>query len=495
MATGNSGPGSVADVLPRKLGLYYGGQWHEATSGRTIEAINPATGEVLATVEEAGIDDVARAVKAAREAQPAWRGLGPMQRAAMLRQMAAAVREHTEDLALLDAKDCGNPYNGMLFDMKLGATLLDYFAGLATEIKGETLPMPDSVLNYVVREPLGVVARIIAFNHPAMFFCAKVGAPLAAGNTVLVKPSEQTPLSALRLAELFGEILPAGVLNVLNGKAEAGSALAAHPDIDNVSLVGSVPTGKAVLRAAADTMKSSLMELGGKNAMIVCPDAQLEKAAASAVHGMNFGWTGGQSCGAVSRIFVHESVYDEVVEHIVKRASSIRLGMPEKPETEMGCMVSRAQYDKVLHYIAAGREDGATLLAGGEAPADPEFANGYFIPPTVFGDVTPEMRIAREEIFGPVLSVLRWSDEDELMATVNSLEYGLTAAIWSSDLATAHRMAAAVQAGYVWINGSSSHFLGAPFGGYKHSGLGREECMDELLAFTQPKNVNVTLEP
>lgn len=482
-------------VLPRKRGLYYGGAWHKASLGRRIPVTNPADGSSLGEVDEATAEDINLAVKAARSAQPAWRALAPTQRAAAVRKMAQKVRDHAEELALLDALDCGNPRSAMVGDMQVGAHLLDYFAGLATELKGETIPTAEGQLNYVVRQPLGVVARIVPFNHPAMFVCAKIAAPLIAGNSVIIKPSEHTPLSALRLAELFDGLLPAGVLNTVNGQIEAGASLSEHEHVDNISLVGSIPTGKAVCRAAANTLKSTLMELGGKNAMMVFPDADLDKAAASAVHGMNFGWTAGQSCGSTSRLFLHDSIYDDVLERIIEQTNAIKPGLPEKVQTEMGCLSSKPQFDKVMEYISIGKSEGARLVCGGTRPDEPELANGYFVRPTVFADVTRDMRIAREEIFGPVLSVIRWSDEQSAFDMANELEFGLAASVWTRDLAVAHRAASMLDVGYVWINGSSAHIPGAPFGGMKQSGLGREECLEELFAFTQTKNVNVTLEP
>ncbi len=482
-------------VLPRKRGLYYGGQWHSALTNRSLEVINPADCSSLGEVEEAGAEDIERAVSAARQAQPQWRALAPTQRAAAVRLLAEKVRDHAEELALLDALDCGNPRVAMVGDMHMGAHLLDYFAGLATELKGETVPTAAGQLNFVVREPVGVVARIVPFNHPAMFVCAKIAAPLVAGNSVIIKPSEHTPLSALRLAELFDGLLPAGVLNVVNGKAEAGAALAEHPDVNSICLVGSVPTGRAVARAAASTLKSTLLELGGKNAMLIFPDANVEKAAASAVHGMNFGWTAGQSCGSTSRLYVHESIYEAVLHAVIRRTEAINPGLPARIGSVMGCLSNQIQYDKVMNYIAIGQAEGARLVTGGCRPDDRELAKGFFVRPTVFAEVTSSMRIAQEEIFGPVLSVIRWRDKQELLAEVNALEFGLTASIWTQNLATAHSIASQLQAGYIWINGASSHIPGAPFGGYKQSGLGREECMEELFAFTQAKNINLTLEP
>jgi betaine-aldehyde dehydrogenase len=348
------------------------------------------------------------------------------------------------------------------------------------------------VVNFSVREPLGVVGRIIPFNHPFMFAAGKSGAPLAAGNTVVLKPPEQAPLSALRLAELIDGILPPGVWNVVPGGREVGQVLSSHPDVAMVALIGSVPTGRAVMKAAADTLKPVLLELGGKNALIAYPDADLEAVSAAVVDGMNFTWCG-QSCGSTSRAFVHEKIYDAVLQRAAESIKRYKPGDPTDPATTMGSIINQVQYDRVLKYIAAGKEDGARLVSGGKRPDDPKLAKGLFIEPTIFADVNMGMRIGKEEIFGPVLSVFKWKDEAEMLAQVNQVEYGLTCSIWTSDLTTAHRTAGAVEAGYVWINEVSKHFLGAPFGGYKQSGVGREECIEELIRFTREKNIHVNL--
>ncbi|MBI3708844.1 MAG: aldehyde dehydrogenase family protein [Proteobacteria bacterium] len=480
-------------VLPTERGLFYGGAWHAPLSKKQVPCISPATGEVLCDVAEAGANDVDRAVRAAHAAFAGWRKVKPLERAALLRRIAALLRDHVEELALLDAADCGNPVREMTGDVKAAAMALDYFAGLVTEMKGETIPMGEGVVNYTLREPLGVVARIIPFNHPLMFAAMKAAAPLAAGNTLVLKPPEQSPLTALRLAELIDGILPPGVFNVLPGGRECGAALASHPLVAKVALIGSVPTGKAVLRAAADGVKPVSLELGGKNALIVYPDADVKKATAGAVRGMNFTWCG-QSCGSTSRAFLHANVHDQVLDGIVAACKALKPSLPTDMACNMGAIVSREQLERVKRYVAWGKEDGARLVAGGKEPDDPRLRNGFFFEPTVFAGVTPQMRIGREEIFGPVLSVLKWNDEEEMLAKVNAVDYGLTASIWTRDLTTAHRAAGRVQAGYVWVNNSGAHFLGAPFGGYKQSGLGREECLDELLSYTQIKNVNITLD-
>jgi betaine-aldehyde dehydrogenase len=473
--------------------LYYGGRPQEPQSGRYLPTLNPATGETLSRVAAAAAADVDAAVRTAHRAFPDWRSLKPTERAALLMAAARKLREHVEDLAMLDALNSGNPIAEMVRDVESGAATLDYFAGLASAVKGETIPMGSASFNYTLREPLGVVARILAYNHPLMFAAMKIAAPLAAGNTVVLKPADQTPLSALRMAELLSEILPAGVLSVLPGDKECGQALAAHRLVQKISLIGSVPTAKAIMRMAAETLKPVLFELGGKNALILYPDADVDKAIAGAVTGMNFTWAG-QSCGSTSRVFVHASIHDRVLEEIVRSIGKRhKPGLPTDRATTMGPLVSQAHRDRVLGYIEAGVKEGARLVTGGKPPDDKRLADGFFLEPTVFADVTQDMRIAREEIFGPVLAVLKWTDEDDLFEQVNAVDYGLTASIWTRDLVTAHRAAVRVQAGYVWINNVTQHFIGAPFGGYKQSGIGREESFDELLEFTQLKNVNIPL--
>lgn len=483
----------VPAVLPTQEGQFWGGQWHASAQAENLPSINPSTGEVLASVQVASAADVDAAVKSARQAFPGWAATAPLERARRLREAAARIRAHAEDLALLDAADCGNPVKAMVFDAEIAATQLEFFAGLVLEIKGETLPTGNGSLNYTRREPLGVVARIFPFNHPFMFAAGKIAAPLAAGNTVVIKPPEQAPLSTLRLMELLQDLFPPGVLNCVVGGRDIGAALVGHPDVAAVGLIGSVPAGKAVLHSAADTMKRCLLELGGKNAMIIYPDADFERAVDGAVRGMNFTWCG-QSCGSTSRLFLHESVHDRFVEQMIALLRERhRPGLATHMDTTMGALINRTQYERSLAYIASARSEGAQLATGGVHPKDPQLARGFFIEPTVFTSVTADMRLAREEVFGPVLSVLRWSREEEMLEAVNSTELGLTASIWTRDLVTAHRAAARVEAGYVWVNDCSSHFIGAPFGGYKQSGMGREESKDELYEFTQVKNVNVSM--
>ncbi len=478
-------------ILPRHRDLYYDGAWQKPQGGY-LDTLDPATGESLGPCAEANAADVDAAVQAAHRAFRTWRNTKPLERAALMRKVAAVLRANAEELAMLDSINCGNPIREMLNDAKVAAAMIDFCAGLVTEVKGETLPMGDGVLNYTVREPYGVCGRIVAYNHPIMFTAGKIGPPLATGNTVIMKPPYQSPLSAYRMMELIDGIFPPGVLNIITAGREGSEALVAHPLVPRLSLIGSVPTGRAIAKAAADRLKHVTLELGGKNACVIYPDADLEKASRAAVDGMNFTWCG-QSCGSTSRLFVHESVYERVLASVLERVKFYRPGLPTDAATTMGAIVSRSQLDKIMSYIELGKKDGATLACGGKRPDDARLARGFFVEPTVFTGVTQKMRIAREEIFGPVLSILEWTDEEAMLEQVNAVEYGLTASIWTTNLANAHRAASRIEAGYIWINNVGAHFLGASFGGYKQSGIGREEGHEELLTFTQSKNINITL--
>ena len=479
------------DVLPRRRDLYYGGAWHRPRGGY-LDTTNPGTGESLGPCAEANTADIDAAVAAAKQAFEGWSRTKPAERAAMMRKVAVVLRANATELALIDAINCGNPVAEMTRDVLNAAAQFDFFAGLVTELKGDTMPMGDGVVNLSVREPFGVVGRIVAYNHPLMFTAAKSAAPLAAGNTVIMKPPYQAPLSAYRFMELIDGIFPPGVLSIMTGGTECGSALSAHPDVPYVSLIGSVPTGRAVAKSAADRLKHVSLELGGKNPCIVYDDADIERAVKGAIAGMNFTWCG-QSCGSTSRLFLHASIHDAVVAGILSKISHYQPGLPTDPNTTMGAIVSRAQQEKILRYIALGQEEGATLAYGGKVPAAPELQGGFYVEPTVFTGVSQDMRIANEEIFGPVLSVIQWTDEEAMLEQVNRVDYGLTAAIFTKDLARAHRTAARVQSGFIWVNNAGPHFLGAGYGGYKQSGIGREESIEELLAFTQSKNINIVL--
>jgi betaine-aldehyde dehydrogenase len=480
--------------FPTHNNAYYGGAWHEPLSGRWQDTLNPSTGESLARVAICAGADVDAAVAAARRGFLEWRAVAPLERARILRCVAGLLRDHAQELAAIDAANCGNPVREMVSDAMIAAAQIDFFAGLVTEIKGASIPMGPDVVNFSVREPVGVVARIVPFNHPFMFAAGKSAAPLAAGNVVVIKPPDQSPLSALRLAELLDGLLPAGVFNVLPGDRETGAALASHKDVAMVALIGSVAAGRAVMRAASETVKPVLLELGGKNALIAYPDADPDEVAAGVVAGMNFTWCG-QSCGSTSRAFVHATIHDAVVERVKDRMRAFKPGIATDPATTMGAIVSQAQLERVLSHIESAKKEGARLLYGGGRPTDPGLAGGFYVEPTVFVDVIQTMRLAREEVFGPVLAILKWSDEARMLEDVGAVDYGLTCSIWTNDLSTAYRTAMAVQVGYVWINEVGKHFLGAPFGGVKQSGFGREECLEEMLRFTQEKNIHLKLRP
>jgi betaine-aldehyde dehydrogenase len=482
-----------AGILPVHRELFYGGAWHPPLAGVYADTLNPAYDEPITHAPVADARDVDAAVQAAHAAFESWAATPPVERGRMLRKAAAILREHAQELALLDSLNNGNPVSILAKDAGFAADGIDYFAGLATEVKGETLPMGDKHLNYTVREPLGVVARIVAYNHPLMFAAMRIAAPLAAGNTVVVKSPDQAPLSILRLAELIGDVFPKGVVNFLCGGRECGEALATHPLVRKITLIGGVPTGKAVMKSAAEGLKPVLLELGGKNALVAYPDADLDKLVDGIVGGMNFTWSG-QSCGSTSRVFLHHSIHDEVLARVAELLPHRhRPGIPTDPATTMGSLVSRAQLDKVEGFVASALAEGARLVTGGKRPTDPALRNGFFYEPTVFADMQPHMRLAREEVFGPIMAVFSWSDETLLWTDVNAVDFGLTGSIWTRDLETAHRAARRIHTGFVWINNTSQHFVGAPFGGVKQSGIGREECFEELLEFTYTKNINLKL--
>ncbi len=477
----------VLNFTPR--GLYIGGRWVSPVAGKSFASINPSNMEKLADIPAADETDVDTAVKAAKAAFKEWSRVPIKERARCLELLADRIENNADELALFDAVDAGNAIVGMHGDMIWTAEWLRYCAGLITEIKGETFSQGDRHLNLTRRQPYGVVAKINPFNHPFRFCAEKAAAPLAAGNTVVIKGSEQAPLSSLRLGELCEGIFPAGVVNIVTGDGKVGSALVRHPDVQRIGFVGSVPTGRTIATEAAATLKRVSLELGGKNPIIIFPDADPEKAAAAAIKGMNMNRQG-QSCSSTSRVFVHASLHEPVIEELVKLAEALPIGPPWLKENDLGPIVSQRQYDRVMDFIKSAKSEGAELLTGGGKPADPDLAAGLFVAPTVFDKVTPAMRIGYQEIFGPVMSVMTWDNYEDMLTKVNGVEYGLTAAIVTNDLAKAMETAERVEAGYVWIN-SNGRYIGAPYGGWKQSGIGEEECFDEILSYTQIKNINM----
>jgi 2-formylbenzoate dehydrogenase len=454
---------------------------------------NPATETALASVPNATDQDVDDAVRFAADAGRSWARVQPRDRGRRLRAFADALRDHEDELSLLDALDSGNPWSAMRNDVRWGADVLDLFADATTHLDGDAIRASADNLHYTERSPFGVVARIVPFNHPIFFASAKVAAPLMAGNAVVLKPSDITPLSALRMAEIAAEFLPPGVLSVVTSDGpRASQALVRHPLVRRIGFIGSERVGRAIQADAANVgVKDITLELGGKNALIVCPDADLEAAAAGIVAGMNFAWSQGQSCGSTSRVLLHHDIASEVLAMVTAQVEKIVVGSPIDPATQMGPLASGAQLAKSSRYIASATSEGARLITGGTRPDGAEFARGHFLQPTIFADVTAEMTIAREEVFGPVMSVMTWQSEDEAVRIANGVDYGLTASIWTQNVSRAIRLSREVDAGYVWVNGSSRHFWGMPFGGVKASGLGREESVEELLSYTETKAVNI----
>lgn len=458
-------------------------------------SLNPADETPLGRMAVADASDVERAVLAAERAQPAWNALDVRERARLLRELGARLLERGEEILQLEVRDTGNTIGKMRGDLAGAVHLLDYYAGVACEIKGETLPLTRDRLHLTLREPYGVVARIVPFNHPVYFEVASLAGPLMAGNAALIKPPEQSPLSSALLGEVCAAVLPPGLVNILPGPGRTtGDAIVRHPRVRRIAFTGSVATGMMIQRSAAEVcVKHISLELGGKNPMIVFPDVDPARAANAAIAGMNFAWQG-QSCGSTSRVLVHESIYDELVERIVAEVAAIRLGDPLDEASQMGPINSASHYRRVLEFVEGAKAEGAHCATGGQRPRGAAFERGYWIEPTVFTDVTPDMRIAREEVFGPVLSILKWRTVDEMIGIANSTDYGLAAAVWSNDLNAALKVAMRLDNGYVWVNGVGGHYTGTPFGGTKNSGVGREECMEELLSYTQQKSLHVTLQ-
>jgi phenylacetaldehyde dehydrogenase len=486
----------VSAFLASEHGLLIGGEEREARSGERFEVLNPATGEVIATAPSAGAADIDEAVAAARAALPGWQAVPPARRAELLWELGTRISELADELAQLETLDNGKPLGeAHAVDIPLCSSLFRYYAGWATKIEGQTIPLAagGEFHTYTRREAVGVVAAIIPWNFPLLMCGYKLGPALAAGNTVVLKPAEQTPLSALRLAELITELgFPPGVVNIVTGFGEtAGAPLAAHPNVNKVTFTGENATGQKILEAAKGNMKRVTLELGGKSPNIIFADADLE-AALQGTYGAVF-FNQGQCCIAGARTYIHEQVRDEFVERLVDHARSIRLGNGLDPTTEMGPLVSEEQLTRVTGYVESGAAEGATVLVGGGRGRRPELADGFFVEPAVIADVGPSMRVMREEIFGPVALVSSFSDDEEAVRLANDTSFGLAAGIWTRDVKRVHRVAAAIEAGVVWVNTYGWFDAAVPYGGFKMSGFGKELGREALDAYLQTKTVWVAL--
>ncbi len=483
-----------AKIEPGKLLI--GGEWKPSASGAVFDTVNPATGEVLTQVASATADDVDRAVQSARAAfddeKGPWRRLTANDRARLLWKLADLIEKNIDEIAELETLDNGKPvFESRYVDLPMVAEVFRYYAGWANKIHGETIAARPDAFTYTMREPVGVVGAIVAWNFPLLLASWKLGPALACGCTIVLKPAEQTSLSALRLGELIVEAgFPAGVVNIVTGAAETGQALVAHHGVDKIAFTESTAVGKEIMKSAADTLKRVTLELGGKSPNIVFADADIDAAVRGAYNGIFYGK--GEVCAAGSRLFVQKQVHDELMTKLVDRTKKLKPGDPLDPKTRLGAIVSEQQMAHVLGYIDSGKAEGAKLVTGG-GRASVDGGRGYFVEPTIFDNVSNEMKIAREEIFGPVLATIAFEDVDEIAAVANANPYGLAAAVWTNDIRKAHRMASKLKAGTVWINTYNIFDVALPFGGYKQSGFGRELGAQALESYTEVKSVYVSL--
>lgn len=481
------------EAVEERYQLVVDGESVPTSSGETISVVNPAIGSPFASVAAGGAADVDRAVDAARDARSVWCDFSPAERGRVLSRMAAKMRADVDNLARLLTRENGKPLSQAKTEVEVGARYFEYYAGLPDKIQGDTVPLSQSHVDYTLREPLGVIGHIVPWNFPISLFARSVAPALAAGNTTVVKPAEQTPVTAVRLGQLLSEVgLPDGGCNVVPGYgADAGAALSGHDDIDGVAFTGSVPTGKEVAASAARNLTPVHIEAGGKNPNVVFPDADLDVALEETLISI-FTRNAGQVCSAGDRLLVHEDVHEEFVERLVDRVVDLTLG-PGVEDPDVGALVSKDHYENVRDYVDIGIEEAGEPLVGGHA-TDTDLADGYFVPPTIFDDVDPDARIAQEEIFGPVLSVIPFEDEAEAIEISNGTEYGLVAGIFTSDVGRAHRFARDVRAGQVYVNEWFAGGVETPFGGFDQSGFGREKGLEAIDAFTATKNVCLNID-
>ncbi|MGF1728190.1 betaine-aldehyde dehydrogenase [Photobacterium kasasachensis] len=473
--------------------LYIHGQATEASSEETFVTCNPATGEELAEIGQATVQDVDRAIASAQQGFKVWSAMSGMERGRILMRAVAILRERNDELAALEVKDTGKPIQEAIeVDIATGADVIEYYAGLASAIQGQQQDLGHGQFFYTRREPLGVCAGIGAWNYPIQIAMWKSAPALAAGNAMVFKPSEETPLSVLKLAEIFTEAgVPDGVFNVVQGDYRVGQMLSRHPDIAKVSFTGESGTGKKVMADAAGTLKDITMELGGKSPLIVFDDAKLDNAVSAAMLA-NF-YTQGEVCTNGTRVFVHDAIYDQFIEQLAHRTNKLVVGDPADMSTQIGALISGEHLEKVLGFIQAGKESGARLICGGERETANGLDKGYFVQPTIFADCTDDMLQVQEEIFGPVMSVLRFSDEDEVIQRANATLYGLAAGLFTQNLSRAHRVIAQIEAGICWVNTWGGSPAEMPVGGYKQSGIGRENGIETLNHYTQNKSVMIEL--
>jgi aldehyde dehydrogenase (NAD+) len=490
---------AVSLAMPLEPGkLLVDGKEEDAVSGKTIPVMNPATGEQLTTVPEGGAADVDRAAGAARRAfeTGAWRNMKVSQRERIIWRIGELIEKNKEELGMIESLNNGKTYREALRgDIPPSWDVFYYYAGWARKIYGETIPVDGEYLNYTLREPVGVVGMITAWNYPLLLAAWKVAPALATGCSMVVKPSEMTPLSTLKLARYCLEAgVPEGVVNVVTGYGPAaGDALARHMDVDKIAFTGSIRTARALLKASAESnLKRLSLELGGKSPNIIFPDSDLDRARKAAFWGIYA--NKGEVCSAGSRLLVHEAIYDKFVSELANLASHMKIGDPLDPSTEMGSQISQTQMERILNYIEAGKQEGAQLVCGGERDTEGAKAKGFYVKPTIFAGVKPQMKIAQEEIFGPVLAALKFRDEEEAAAIANSTVYGLVSAVWTRDIRLAHRMAQKIKAGSVWINDYNCFDSSSPFGGAKQSGFGREMGAYALDSYTQVKSVWIALD-
>ena len=479
-------------TAPREYQHFIKGTWCKSESNKTLDVLNPATGELLTRVPAGDARDVDTAVAAAKEAFTTWGQTTSVERQGILLEIANRIQKRARDYAELESLNVGKPIReSMNIDIPLAIDHYRYFAGVLRNVQGTTQTVDPTMLHLTLREPLGVVGHILPWNFPLLLAAWKLAPSLAAGNTVVMKPAEQTPVTLLELANDLRDLLPPGVLNVVTGYGpDAGAPLASHPGVRRISFTGETTTGRLILQYASENIVPATMELGGKSPHIIFPDADVERAIEGVMIGVFLNQ--GEVCSAGSRLFVHDAIYDRFMGKLVAKVKGLKIGNPMKEDTQLGPIVSREQMEKVLSYIEIGKKEGATLLCGGTRVADPDLAKGFFVTPAVFGDVTNKMRIAQEEIFGPVVSVIRWNDYDNMIAQANDIAYGLGAGLWTETLPLAIKTAKALQAGTVWINTFNALTAGAPFGGYKKSGFGRECAFDTLLHYTQIKSVFIS---